>query len=619
MMSESILLVLIAAPAVLGILMLLIPRPVKYFWETFGVTIAACLIYLVISLWGREVNLNLAWLRIPGVLAAIRFQLRFYGFSQFILVAVAVFTFLIALYSAKFMTDRPAANQFYAYLFLSEAMAFGAVLANNLLIMLFFWEALLVTLYLMINIGHPKAYKTAIKALIIVGFSDLCLMMGIGIVGMSAHTLDMTRIHLSTNGINGIAFVLMMIGAMAKAGAMPFHTWIPDAALDAPLPFMALMPGALEKLLGIYLVARIALDLFIMDTGMQIFIMTVGAVTIIFAVMMALVQKDYKRLLSYHAISQVGYMVLGIGTGNPIGIAGGLFHMINNAMYKSCLFLTGGAVEKQAGTTDMRQLGGLARQMPVTFGCFLVAALSISGVPLTNGFVSKELILEGSLEAGYRIFAVAAAIGAVFTAASFLKLGHAVYFGKPSIAIKKVTEAHWSMLVPMILLAAGCLLFGLFSRLPLDGLIKPSLYSSLGHAVSEIHFDIDITQWLFWITMTILTIAVLNHIYGVKSSGSGLGASEHIHHAPGLKTVYDLAENRVFDPYVQGEKGGYYLVKGLYLVDRAVDWVYQSFFPTVAGWISETRKAHNGLFANYLSWVLGGFGIMIVYLFWLAK
>jgi NADH:ubiquinone oxidoreductase subunit 5 (subunit L)/multisubunit Na+/H+ antiporter MnhA subunit len=261
----------------------------------------------------------------------------------------------------------------------------------------------------------------------------------------------------------------------------------------------------------------------------------------------------------------------------------------------------------------------LARQMPITFGCFIVAALSISGVPLTNGFVSKELILEGSLEAGFRIFAIAAAVGAVFTAASFLKLGHAVYFGNPSIAIKKVKEVHWSMLVPMVILAAGCLLFGIFSGLPLDGLIKPSLSNSLGHAASEIHFTFNVFSWLFLITMAILVIAILNHIYGVKSSGSGLGASEHIHHAPGFKTIYNLAENRIFDPYVQGEKGGYYLVKGLYLIDRGVDWIYQQFFPTVAGWISETRKAHNGLYANYLSWVLGGFGIMIIYLFWLAK
>ena len=186
-------------------------------------------------------------------------------------------------------------------------------------------------------------------------------MLGIGIVGAQANTLEMSKIHLNTIGINGVAFVLMMIGAMAKAGAMPFHTWIPDAAIDAPLPLMAFLPAALEKLLGIYLVARIALDFFSISPGMQIFMMTVGAVTIILAVMMALVQSNFKRLLSYHAISQVGYMILGIGTGIPLAIAGGLFHMINHAIYKSCLFLTGGAVEKQTGTTEIDRTGWLGQ------------------------------------------------------------------------------------------------------------------------------------------------------------------------------------------------------------------------------------------------------------------
>ena len=140
---------------------------------------------------------------------------------------------------------------------------------------------------------------------------------------------------------------------------MPFHSWIPDAAIDADLPFMALFPAALEKLLGIYFLARISLEMFKLTptSWISTLMMIIGSITIIFAVMMALIQKDYKRLLSYHAISQVGYMILGIGTAVPIGIVGGLFHMINHAMYKSGLFLTAGSIEKQTGTTDLKKLG----------------------------------------------------------------------------------------------------------------------------------------------------------------------------------------------------------------------------------------------------------------------
>ena len=132
---------------------------------------------------------------------------------------------------------------------------------------------------------------------------------------------ELAKAPLSTAGLGGLALVLLMIGAISKAGAMPFHSWIPDAAVDAPLPFMAILPASLEKLLGIYFLARISLDLFELtpDSWVSTLLMIVGAVTILLAVMMALVQKDYKRLLSYHAISQVGYMILGIGTALPIG------------------------------------------------------------------------------------------------------------------------------------------------------------------------------------------------------------------------------------------------------------------------------------------------------------
>ena len=257
---------------------------------------------------------------------------------------------------------------------------------------------------------------------------------------------------------------------------MPFHSWIPDAAIDAPLPFMAILPASIEKLLGIYFLARISLDLFTLRPGSWVSttLMVVGRVTIILAVLMALVQKNYKRLLSYHAISQVGYMILGIGTALPIGIIGGLFHMINHAMYKSCLFLTGGAVEKQAGTTDLEKLGGLARGMPVTVICFIVAAASISGVPPFNGFFSKEMVYHAALESGWVFYAVAL-LGSFFTAASFLKLGHAAFFGKRAIDAPAVKEAPLPMLIPMIVLAGLCILFGVGNSIPLGGLIQPAV------------------------------------------------------------------------------------------------------------------------------------------------
>jgi NADH-quinone oxidoreductase subunit L len=393
---------------------------------------------------------------------------------------------------------------------------------------------------------------------------------------------------------------------MGKAGSMPFHTWIPDAAEDAPLPFMAFLPSALEKLLGIYLLARISLDLFELTPGssMSYLLMIVGVVTILLAVMMALIQKDFKKLLSYHAVSQVGYMILGIGTALPIGILGGLFHMINHAIYKCCLFLTAGSVERQTGTTDLKELGGLGRKMPVTFACFLVTAAAISGVPPFNGFYSKELIFDGAIESGW-IFYVGAALGAFFTAASFLKLGHAAYFGKPTKITEKAKEAPWQMLLPMLALAALCVLFGLWNALPLNNLIEPILGARLeGETFASV---LPLNWGLAAISVAVLLLAAGNHALGVKRTGKGLGAVDHIHYAPGLKQIYDAAEKRRFDPYEIGMAVIRGFSKLLFWIDRGIDWVYNHFLAGLVSTLSWlVRKPHNGTHWMYILWALGG-------------
>lgn len=524
--------------------------------------------------------------------------------SGLILPAVLGFGLLVAFYAFFFFSDTVLKIKFFLYLLLTLALASGAVLADNLVLFLFCWEGLLIPLFAMIYLGGNAAFATAKKAFIIVGISDLCLMLGIILAGGLAGTFKMSAISLPVEGAGIAAFLLIMIGAMAKAGAMPFHSWIPDAAKDAPLPFMALFPAALEKLIGIYFLTRLALEMFKLSPAswVSILMMAIGALTILLAVMMALIQKDYKKLLSYHAISQVGYMVLGIGTALPVGIIGGLFHMFNNALYKSCLFLTGGAVEKETGTTDITQLGGLLRGMPITAACFLVAAASISGVPPFNGFFSKELLYDGALERGF-IFYLAAVTGSFFTAASFLKLGHAVYFGKKQNTGK---EAPWPMLLPMLILAAICILFGVCNYIPID-LIKPIFKT-------EVHVP-GLNWTLTGITILVLLGAVANHIFGVKRAGKASGASDHIHHAPGLSYLYDRAERRWFDPYVIGMRLTEVLAVILKLFDRIIDWFYEVFVVRATeafSWL--LRRAHNGDFSLYIVWSLAGAAVVLLVL-----
>jgi len=303
-------------------------------------------------------------------------------------------------------------------------------------------------------------------------------------------------------------------------------------------------------------------------------------------------------------------MILGIGTLTPPGIIGGLFHMLNNAMYKCCLFLTGGSVELQAGTTDLTKLGGLARKMPVTFACFVMTAAAISGVPPFNGFFSKELIYDGALQRGV-IFYAAALVGSFLTAASFLKLGHAAYLGKGN-GISKVKEAPLMMLVPMIVIAAACLVFGVWNSLPISHLIQPAL----GRRFEE-HGLIGSPHGVMLIALTIVVLvaALLNHLYGVKRGGSGLKAADHIRHAPVLEGIYDRAEKRYFDPYNIGLWFATGFAKTMFLTDKAIDWFYDVFVVGLAnGLAALLKRLHTGNYSTYILWSIGVSFLVVIFL-----
>ncbi|MDD5166268.1 MAG: proton-conducting transporter membrane subunit [Candidatus Omnitrophica bacterium] len=607
-MQDKIILLPIIIPLFFGLMVFAVSKRFRAMKEAIALLATFLNLLVTIAFFKNNINFSLPW---AGL--GLEFSLRLYHFSAFIILAIAVFGFLITLYSTVFMRDKPSLKQFYAYFLINLSFANGVVLADNLVIMLFFWEGLLLTLFGMIYIGKKEAFKTATKAFIIVGIADLCLMVGIALAGHLAGTLAMSQINLPLDALGSIAFILLMIGAIAKSGSMPFHSWIPDAAIDAPLPFMALIPAAFEKLLGIYFLTRISMDMFRLTAGswISILLMSIGAITIILAVMMALIQKDYKKLLSYHAISQVGYMILGIGTALPVGIIGGLFHMINNALYKSCLFLTGGSVEKSTGTANLEQLGGIGVKMPVTFACFIITAVSISGVPPFNGFFSKELVYDAALERGL-IFYLAAVVGSFFTAASFLKLGHAAFLGKLSEKNKSVKEVSFAMLLPMIIIALLCIIFGVFNSLPI-GLIQPILGKErlAGHNYSGFPSN----AWLVIITVIVLLGALLNHIWGVKNKGSGLKAVDHIHYAPVLSVIYDRAEKRFFDPYEIGVKIAHGFSRIGFLFDRGIDWIYDNLTVKLTfAFTNQIKKLHNGNYSTYLIWSLAGLVLIIIFL-----
>ncbi len=399
---------------------------------------------------------------------------------------VIVFTgMVIAVYSVGFMQEHARQRAWCACLLAALGLGCGAVLAADWLLLLGLWGGLGLALYLMVGLGGPGASAAAQKSFVIVGGSDALLMLGVVLLWIESGTTSIGS-TLPAGGTAGasLAFACFAGAAFAKAGALPLHSWVPACCREAPIPVAALLPAALDKILAAYLLLQ-ALAAFQPEGGANAWLMALGAIGIVVAMLLALVQRDMRDLLAWSTIGQVGYVVLGIGTGTPVGLAGALFHAVNNAVFKTCLFLGAGGVERRVGTTDLSRAGGLARRMPITYACCAVASLAIAGVPPLSGFASKWMIYQGVIEARHAgsplwiACLVAAMLGSALTLATFLKLLHAVFLRKApsdtarSSAVREVGVSMWG---PMVLLAALCVAFGVFPHaLPLRHLIFPSL------------------------------------------------------------------------------------------------------------------------------------------------
>ncbi len=600
----------VTLPLVAGLVCLLIPRVADKLRAGLAVLTTLLVMVLVWPLFGAAGTTYdpLPWL-----------SLRVDVLSAFILLAVAFFGLIVAIYSVGYMKGRKQQREYFTYLLWTLGVSCGVVLANDLLFLLVCWGFLGLTLYLMASIAGPNAAEAARKSLMIIGGSDALMLLGIVIYWNLTGTTRMDGGAIALDSpLAYTAFLTLLAGAFAKAGAVPFHTWVPGFGEKVDAPVSAFLPASLDKLLGIYLLARCVLDLFVPTPMMYGMLMLLGAVTVISAVLMALVQHDLKRLLSYHAISQVGYMILGIGTGTAIGLAGGLFHMLNNTIYKSALFLVAGNVEKETGTTDLDRLGGLARLMPVTFIACTVAALSISGIPPLNGFASKWMIYQGIISTGenggltWVVWLAVAMLGSALTLASFVKVLHATFLCKPSVEIQKmkIRENHISMLIPLVVLAILCVVFGVFAfQIPLGLMIFPVVQVDVpgvwwaGPATLLLVLAFIVGLILYLLTMRggklrrVRTYIGGEKIQDVYISGDKQGEQRHvevtgvdfyntIEQLPGLQRFYALTRKRVFDIYDFLRRSSNYFIQML-------------------------RSLHTGILPVYLRWFVAGLLLVV--------
>lgn len=381
----------------------------------------------------------------------------------------AILWFFSVVYSTGYMAHEHARRRYFVFYLLSLGMTMGIALSANLLTLYLFYEFLTLFTYpLVIHEENDEAKKAGIKYLIYSFFGAGLILIGLIITYGNAGTLEFARGGIINPGTGSpfllqLAFLCFIFGFGVKAAIMPLHAWLPSA-MAAPTPVSALLHAVAVVKSGVFGILRSMYSVFgitaMISLNLGYFVAALVSITILTASIIAMQQDVLKRRLAYSTISQLGYITLGAGLFNVIGLTGGLLHIINHALLKITLFFCAGAIITVTGKKKISEYNGLGKRMPLTMIAFTIAAIGMIGIPPVNGFISKWYLIQGSLESGAWIF-IAVLIGsALLNAAYFLPIIIAAFFKEGNFEPVKGPEAPLSMLLPILILIAGCLIVG---------------------------------------------------------------------------------------------------------------------------------------------------------------
>ncbi|MGO4889169.1 NADH-quinone oxidoreductase subunit L [Anaerobacillus sp. MEB173] len=385
--------------------------------------------------------------------------------NALMLVVVTLVSFLVHMYSKGYMTatDMRRFPVFYSYLALFTFSMLGLVISPNLLQLYIFWELVGVCSFLLVGFYYFKteARAAAKKAFIVTRIGDVGLFIGMILLFWQVGSFDFADIFTVveanglTEGMITLTAILIFVGAIGKSGQFPLHTWLPDA-MEGPTPVSALIHAATMVAAGVYLVATM-FPLFAASSTAMTTVAVIGGFTAIFAASIGLTQKDIKRVLAYSTVSQLGYMMLALGSA---GYVAATFHLMTHAFFKALLFLAAGSVIHAVHTQNIFEMGGLWKKMKITGPLFLIGCLAIAGFPLFSGFFSKEEILLTTFEDGRYVLFAMAAITAFLTALYMFRLFFMVFMGEPRGDHSKVHESPTVMTFPMMVLAVLAVVSG---------------------------------------------------------------------------------------------------------------------------------------------------------------
>ena len=403
------------------------------------------------------------------------------GLSLLMLIIINLVAFLAILYSVSYMKKFTAKSAYYGLFLLMLAGMNGVVLTGDFFNLFVFLEIAAIASYALVAFGvEAEELEASFKYMVMGSVASVLILFSIGLIYSLTGSLNMAHVGTILQGQNGnlisFSMILFLAGFGLKAAIMPFHAWLPDAHPSAPAPISAMLSGVLIKALGVYAILRIFFNVFGMNIQLSWILMILGALSMVGGGLLALQQDDFKRLLAYSSISQIGLIMLGVGCGNYWGILGALFHLFNHASFKALLFLNSGAVEYSTGTRELKKMGGLSKVMPFTGATSAIGSLSISGIPPLNGFWSKLFIIMGLVYSGRYVLAVITILVSVLTLAYYLKVQRYAFFGKLGEGLEKVKEAPPLMCASMVALAIICIGVGIFFYPIMKIILEPAVH-----------------------------------------------------------------------------------------------------------------------------------------------
>ena len=428
------------------------------------------------------------WQWLPQI--GIDFSFRLDALSLIFSLLITGIGTLIYIYAYYYLNPKNSLSKLYALLMLFMAAMLGISLSNNLIILLVFWELTSISSFLLVGYwsNYDAAQRGARMALTITGMGGLAMLGGFILIGQIAGTYQIDQLTMMASTIQNSdlfvpALLLILLGAFTKSAQFPFHFWLPNA-MAAPTPVSAYLHSATMVKAGIFLVARL-LPIFVGSALFHNLVTTIGLLTLCMAAFFAIFKEDLKGLLAYSTISHLGLIMCLLGIGSPLAVAAAVFHIINHATFKAALFMLAGIIDHESGTRDLRKLSGLWQLLPFTATLTMITAASMAGVPLTNGFISKEMFfteLLANLSGGYVVLAaIVATLAGLFAVAYSVRLVHGVFFDGDvgrDVPNKNAHEPPIGMRIPAIILATLCILVGIIPALLVENIVNAGTRAS---------------------------------------------------------------------------------------------------------------------------------------------